>query len=113
MKREYIFLGCIFIGIVMFFMFNKTDVYGEYSTDGKPRYNIKIMDNDKAKLIIDNQIVTVNYEEKNDRLELVQDDVYRVYREGVTEVYFEPQKDDKLLYNVVQNGEKITIGEYK
>lgn len=64
MKREYIFLGCIFIGIVMFFMFNKTDVYGEYSTDGKPRYNIKIMDNDKAKLIIDNQIVTVNYEEK-------------------------------------------------
>ncbi|PHE41919.1 hypothetical protein COF52_31825, partial [Bacillus pseudomycoides] len=40
-------------------------------------------------------------------------DVYRVYREGVTEVYFEPQKDDKLLYNVVQNGEKITIGEYK
>ncbi|MCU5584339.1 hypothetical protein OCF65_28665 [Bacillus toyonensis] len=113
MKREYIFLGCIFIVIVMFFMFNKTDVYGEYSTDGKPRYNIKIMDNDKAKLIIDNQIVTVNYEEQNDRLELVQDDVYRVYREGVTEVYFEPQKDDKLLYNVVQNGEKITIGEYK
>ncbi|UDV85132.1 hypothetical protein [Bacillus cereus] len=113
MKRVYIFFICLSIFIVILFSFNKSNVYGEYSVDGKPRYNIKIMDNDKVKLIIDNQIVTVNYKEKGDRLELAQDDVYRVYREGVTEVYFEPQKNDKLLYSVVQNGEKITIGEYK
>lgn len=40
------------------------------------------MNNDQAKLNINNQLYTVNYKEKNDRLEVVQDDVYRLYNSG-------------------------------
>ncbi|PFL58919.1 hypothetical protein COJ27_26090 [Bacillus cereus] len=113
MDKKYITIGLIAAIIIMIFWNNKSDYYGEYSDDGQPRYSIKIMDNAKAKLNINNQLYTVNYKEKKNRLEVSQDDVYRIYREGITEVYFEPQKDDTLLYTVVQNGEKTTIGEYK
>ncbi|OKO50781.1 hypothetical protein ABH17_027835 (plasmid) [Bacillus toyonensis] len=113
MNKKYVSIGLLAAIVVMFFWNNKSDYYGEYSTDGQPRYSIKIMDNNQAKLNISNQIYTVNYKEKNKRLEVIQDDVYRIYNEGITEVYFEPQKDDMLLYSVVQNGEKTTIGTYK
>lgn len=113
MDKKYITIGLIAAIIIMIFWNNKLDYYGEYSADGQPRYSIKIMDNDQAKLNISNQIYTVHYKEKNKRLEVIQDDVYRIYNEGITEVYFEPQKDDMLLYSVVQNGVKTTLGTYK
>ncbi|WP_166695560.1 hypothetical protein [Bacillus cereus] len=113
MDKKYITIGLIAAIIIMIFWNNKWDYYGEYSADGQPRYSIKIMDNDQAKINISNQIYTVHYKEKNKRLEVIQDDVYRIYNEGITEVYFEPQKNDMLLYSVVQNGEKTTLGTYK
>ncbi|PGM57296.1 hypothetical protein CN947_23410 [Bacillus cereus] len=113
MNKKYISIGLLAAIIVMFFWNNKSDYYGEYSTDGQPRYSIKIMDNDQAKLNINNQLYTVNYKEKHGRLEVAQDDVYRIYNEGITEVYFNPQKNDTLLYSVVQGGKETEIGEYK
>ncbi|MDM5193631.1 hypothetical protein QUF93_13860 [Bacillus hominis] len=113
MNKNYISFGLIAAIVFMFFWNNKSDYYGEYSMNGQPRYDIKIMDNDTATFNFDNQFVTVNYKEKNDRLEIIQDDVYRIYNEGITNVYLEPQKDDTLLYSVVQFGEKNTIGKYK
>ena len=71
------------------------------------------MDNDQAKLNINNQVYTVNYKEKHGRLEVAQDDVYHIYNEGITEVYFEPKKDNTLSYTVVQGGKVMELATYK
>ncbi|MEC3249105.1 hypothetical protein P9159_21050 [Bacillus cereus] len=113
MNKKYISFGLLAALIIMFFWNNKSDYYGEYSVDGQPRYSIKIMDNDQAKLNINNQVYTVNYKEKHGRLEMAQDDVYHIYNEGITEVYFEPKKDNTLSYSVVQSGKEMELATYK
>ncbi|UJL48355.1 hypothetical protein KFZ58_18675 [Virgibacillus sp. NKC19-16] len=89
----------------------KSDFYGEYSGDGKPRYNIKIMDNDTVTLNFD-QMFTVEYEKNENRLEVIQDDVYYYYVDGVTEVFFELIDDDTLFYGILQNGKESEIGTF-
>ncbi|PFX61610.1 hypothetical protein COL36_10395 [Bacillus wiedmannii] len=113
MNKKYISIGVVAALIVMFFWNNRTDYYGEYSADGQPRYSIKLMDNDQAKLNINDQIYTVNYKEKHGRLEVAQDDVYHIYNQGVTEVYFEPKKDNTLKYTVVMSGKETDLATYK
>ncbi|MFC3041597.1 hypothetical protein ACFOGI_15225 [Virgibacillus xinjiangensis] len=109
MKRIYIF--AIFIMLLVISACGKPEFYGEYSTDGEPRYDIKIMDNNTATINIEDMF-TVEYERDGDSLEVVQDDVYYYYKDWVTEVYFELTDGDTLLYKVSDGEVEQEIGEF-
>jgi hypothetical protein len=112
MKKLYIL---IYVGVLLIVLAGcgKSDFYGEYSIDGKPRYNIKIMNDDTANVVIDGQVMNVGYKKNGDRLEVNEDDVYNLYADGITNVFFKLKDSNTLSYYVVENGHTIKIGEYK
>ncbi|MRG85033.1 hypothetical protein [Salinibacillus xinjiangensis] len=105
-------IGLVFILLIIISACGKSKFYGEYSVDGNPRYDIKILDNNTAKINLESMI-TVEYEKNGDRLEVIQDDVYSYYVDSVTGVFFELKDDDTLSYNIVKNSEEMKIGEFK
>lgn len=110
MKNLNVLFVCLFMLIILDGC-GKSNFYGEYSNDGEPRYNIKIMDNDTATVNFD-QMFTVDYKQNGDRLEVVQDDVYYFYVDGVTRVFFELKDDDTLSYNILLNDKITEVGEF-
>lgn len=102
----------IMLTVVFLSACGKSDFYGEYSYDGEPRYQIKIMNNDTMTIDIDGYM-SLDYEKQGDQLHISQDDLHFYYIDSITAAYVEFNEAGNLSYNVSRGGEITEIGEFQ
>lgn len=114
----YWFIGMVVCVLILIGMFSKEygskgDFYGEWSFDGKPTYDVKVMSDGTINVVANGQIMYMNYNHTGYEDDINEDDTINNYEQGVSKVYFTISDKDKLQYHVVVGNQDNVVGTYK
>ena len=98
--------------LILFTNCAQTSFEGEYSYDGRGPSAITILDNDTAELMF-NGYAVVEYEKKGKHLEVLEKDIFRTFKDPITNVRFELTKDNDLRYILYAEGKVYDQTELK
>jgi hypothetical protein len=117
-KIIYWIIGMVVCVVILIGMFtkeygSKSDFYGEWSLNGKPTYDVKIMSDGTINVVANGQIMYMKYKNTYYEDDIDEDNTISNYEQGVSKVYFTLSDKDALQYHVVIGSQDNVVGTYK